>query len=149
MEIRKQKLSLRKQSKNRLKSNLGDRMMTTRLSDIKHDKHTLDAKGQVLGRLATKTAKLLTGKNKSYFTRHLDCGDFVTIINAKEVQTTGKKDQTKIYTSYSGYPAGLKKISLQNLRQTKPERVIYHAVSGMLPDNKLKKFWLNRLTINP
>lgn len=122
--------------------------MTTKLSDIKHEKHTIDAKDQVLGRLSTQVATLLVGKTKPYFTRHLDCGDFVTVVNAKQIVATGKKMQTKSYTSYSGYPGGLKRTSLKNLQEKHPERVLYHAISGMLPDNKLKKFWLSRLTIN-
>lgn len=122
--------------------------MTTKLSDIKHDKHTIDADGKVLGRLATEVAVLLMGKKKPYFVRHLDCGDFVTVSNAKGIKVTGNKLQKKVYTSYSGYPAGLKRTVLKDMLSKNPEKVVYNAVVGMLPDNKLKKFWVNRLTIN-
>ncbi len=122
--------------------------MTTKISTVKHDKHEIDAQEQVLGRLATKVATLLMGKGKPYFVNYLDCGDFVTVKNAALVATTGKKRLTKKYTRYSGYPAGLKTTSLQKMQAEKPEEVIRHAVAGMLPDNKLKKFWIARLTIN-
>lgn len=121
--------------------------MTTKLSDIKHEKHTIDAQDQVLGRLATQIATLLMGKSKTYFVRHLDCGDFVTVTNAGKIKVTGNKSQNKTYTRYSGYPAGLKKIAMKDLLVKNPAQVIKHAVEGMLPDNKLKKFWVNRLEI--
>ncbi|KKU90677.1 MAG: 50S ribosomal protein L13 [Microgenomates group bacterium GW2011_GWA1_48_10] len=121
--------------------------MITKLSDIKHDKHTLDAKDVVLGRLATRAATLLVGKSKPYFTRHLDCGDFVTVSSAAGVKITGNKEAKKTYTRYSGYPGGLKKTTLKTLKASNPTKVIYNAISGMLPDNKLKKFWLARLKI--
>ncbi|MEK7565455.1 MAG: 50S ribosomal protein L13 [Patescibacteria group bacterium] len=122
-------------------------MNDTKVSDIKHESHTLDADGQILGRLATKIASLLVGKSKSYFVRHLDCGDFVIINNAAKVKVTGKKETDKLYTHYSGYPGGLKTKTLRMIRKEKPTAIIHHAVSGMLPNNKLKKFWMERLTI--
>src|SRR5574340_385217 len=112
--------------------------MIPKVSDIKHDKHEIDAQGQVLGRLATTVATLLVGKNKPYFVRHLDCGDFVTVKNAAKITVTGKKETTKKYTRYSGYPGGLKTTTLKKLRTEKPEEVVRHAIIGMLPDNKLK-----------
>lgn len=119
--------------------------MPTKLSDIKHAKHEVDADGQVLGRLATRVATLLTGKNKPYFTRHLDCGDFVTVANASKVKVSGKKELNKKYPRFSGYPGGLKTKTLSKLRQEKPEEIIRHAVLGMLPKNKLQKIWIARL----
>lgn len=116
--------------------------MNTKLADIKHEKHEIDAKDQVLGQLATKIATLLVGKAKPYFTRHLDCGDFVTVTNSKEVKVTGKKTEKKIYTRYSGYPNGIRRIALKNMD---PDEVIRHAVKGMLPNNKLRDVWLARL----
>lgn len=121
--------------------------MQTKLSDIKHGKHTVDAQGKVLGRLATEVAQLLMGKSKTYFVRHLDCGDYVTVTNAKDIKITGNKLQNKTYTSYSGYPAGLKRVAMKDLMKKNPNKVVYNAVVGMLPDNKLKKFWVNRLDI--
>lgn len=123
--------------------------MTTKLSDIKHDKHELDAQGQILGRLATKVATILVGKNKPYFVRHLDCGDFVTVTNAARVQVTGKKEEKKMYDSYSGYPGGRKVKPLNVLRAQKPTEIIHQAVWGMLPNNKLRDIWIKRLIIKP
>ncbi|TSC54370.1 MAG: large subunit ribosomal protein L13 [Microgenomates group bacterium LiPW_16] len=93
----------------------------TRQSEIKRDWHLVDAKGQILGRLATVIAGLLMGKTKPYFVRHLDCGDFVVVINAKDVKVTGKKEKQKIYTRYSGYPGGLKRETLGQLRKVSRE----------------------------
>lgn len=122
--------------------------MTTKLSDIKHEKHSLDAKNQVLGRFATKVAGLLVGKSKPYFVRHLDCGDFVSVTNTKDIKITGSKLQNKSYTTFSGYPGGLKRIAMKDMLKKNPEKVLYNAIVGMLPDNKLKKFWESRLTIS-
>lgn len=119
----------------------------TRLKQIKHEKQEVDATDQVLGRLATQVATLLMGKAKSYFVRHLDCGDFVKISNAAKIKITGKKAMTKKYTHFSGYPGGLKTTTLKKLQAEKPDEVIRHAVIGMLPNNKLKKYWVARLSV--
>ena len=121
--------------------------MTTKLADIKHEKHEIDAGGQILGRLATQVATLLMGKKKPYFVRHLDCGDFVTVTNAAKVKTTGNKEITKVYTRFSGYPGGLKSKTLKAVREENPGRIVHHAVLGMLPKNKLQRIWISRLTI--
>jgi len=121
----------------------------TKAKEIKRDWHLLDAKEKILGRLATQIAPLLMGKDKPYFTRHLDCGDYVVVINAQEVRVTGKKEEQKIYYRHSGYPGGLKAISLSKLRAEHPERIIIEAVSGMLPNNKLKAKMLTRLYVYP
>lgn len=120
--------------------------MITKLSDIKHDKHEVSADGVILGQLASRVATLLVGKNKPYFTRHLDCGDSVTVTSAGKVKVTGKKEEKK-YTSFSGYPGGLKITTLKRLREENPERIIRHAVYGMLPNNKLRDRWIARLDI--
>lgn len=121
-------------------------MKTTKISDISHLKHDIDAKDQTLGRLATKVANLLVGKSKPYFTRHLDCGDFVTVTNAKEIKVSGKKREQKLYTHYSGYAGGLKTRTFKDVQKTRPEEIIHHAVWGMLPNNKLRDIWIKRLT---
>lgn len=121
----------------------------TKAKEIKREWHLVDAKDQVLGRLATQIAQLLMGKNKPYFTRHLDCGDYVVVINAKEVKVTGKKEKQKIYYRHSGYPGGLKETPLWMLREKHPERIIINAVFGMLPKNKLRKGMLVRLKVQP
>ena len=122
---------------------------TTKAKEIKREWHLIDAKDKVLGRLATKIAQLLMGKNKPYFTHHLDCGDYVVVINAKEVKVTGKKEKQKIYYHHSGYPGGLKETPLWMLREKHPERIIINAVSGMLPKNKLRAGRLTRLKVQP
>jgi len=119
----------------------------TRESDIKRDWHLLDAKDQILGRLTTGIVQLLMGKSKPYFVRHLDCGDFVVVINAKEIQVTGRKEKQKKYYRHSGYPGGFKVRTLAELRQTQPEKIIYEAVKGMLPQNKLRDRMLTRLYV--
>lgn len=121
--------------------------MTTKLADIKHEKHNIDAKGKVLGKLATEVATLLVGKRKPYFVRHLDCGDFVTVVNAKDIVLTGKKWTEKKYTRYSGYPGGLRTTTPKEMAKVKPEEIVRHAILGMLPKNKLSKFWVARLDV--
>lgn len=120
---------------------------TTQLKDIKRNWYLFDACEVVLGRLATQVAELLMGKNKPYFSRHLDCGDYVVIINAEKVRVTGKKEQDKKYYHHSGYPSGLKQKSLAEVRGEHPERLLEHAVSGMLPKNKLRAAMLKRLKV--
>lgn len=119
----------------------------TKQSEIKRAWHIIDVKDQILGRSATQIAEVLMGKSKSYFARNMDCGDYVVVINAKEVKTTGKKEENKVYTRYSGYPGGLRKESLRHLRERRPEEVIRHAVSGMLPHNRLHDKMLARLHV--
>ena len=119
----------------------------TKAQHIKRDWHIIDLKDQTLGRIATQIALLLMGKNKPYFVRNLDCGDFVVLINAKQIKVTGKKEQNKAYARHSGYPGGFKSETLRELRVRKPEDIILHAVKGMLPDNRLKAKMLTRLFI--
>jgi len=120
---------------------------STKASDIERQWHVLDASDKILGKLATEAAKLLMGKHKPIFTRHLDTGDFVVIINAKKVRVTGKKMEQKLYHSHSGYPGGLKTINLERLMATNPTRVIEHAVKGMLPHNRLGAKMLKKLKV--
>lgn len=119
----------------------------TKASEIKREKHIIDVKDKILGRVATDIAKLLMGKGKPYFVRNLDCGDFVTVIHAKYVTLTGKKETNKQYFRYSGYPGGLTIETAGKLRARKPEELILHAVKGMLPQNKLRDTMLGRLKI--
>lgn len=119
----------------------------TRLSDIKRDWHLIDVNGKNLGRVSTQISVLLMGKKKPYFVRNLDCGDYVVIINSSLVKTTGGKELKKKYYRYSGYPGGLTIETLEKLRQRRPEEVIRHAVSGMLPQNRLRDRMLARLFI--
>lgn len=119
----------------------------TRLKDIRRNWHLFDMKEKVLGRLATEIAQKLMGKSKPYFVPNLDCGDYVVVVNAKSTVVTGKKHEQKIYSSYSGYPGGLKKKSFKQLIIENPARIIREAISGMLPKNKLKRQMLKRLFI--
>jgi large subunit ribosomal protein L13 len=107
--------------------------------------HLIDAQGQVLGRVATEAAVKLMGKNKTDFARHLDMGDHVVILNAEQIAVTGSKESQKLYHRHSGYPGGFRKTTLTQLRASKPTEILHHAISGMLPDNKLKASMLRRL----
>ena len=111
--------------------------------------HLVDADGRTLGRLATRVAILLRGKNKPIFAPHQDTGDFVVVINAKKVSLTGKKWKEKIYVHHSGYPGGLKEASAEKIREKKPERLITMAVQGMLPKTKLGKKLIKKLKVYP
>ena len=119
----------------------------TKASDVKRAWHLVDFKEQVLGRTATSVAHMLMGKSKPYFVRNLDCGDYVVVINAKDVKVTGRKEDQKKYYRHSGYPGGFREETLKNLRQRKPEDIIVHAVKGMLPQNKLRDRMLTRLFV--
>jgi large subunit ribosomal protein L13 len=120
---------------------------STKASDIKREWHLIDASDKVLGRLATRIAGLLMGKHKPLFSRHLDVGDYVVVINAEQVRVTGNKSKQKVYYRHSGYPGGLKSINLERLMQTHPTRAIEHAVKGMLPHTRLGAQMMKRLRI--
>lgn len=111
--------------------------------------YLVDAKDQVLGRLATKIARIIRGKNKAIFTPNSDTGDFVVVINAEKVRMTGKRELLKDYAHYSGYPGGLKIRSFEELISKKPEFVIESAVKGMLPKNRLGKKLIKKLKVYP
>jgi large subunit ribosomal protein L13 len=116
-------------------------------SEIKRTWHLVDAKDQVLGRLATEVATKLTGKTKAAYVPYLDTGDYVVVTNAKDVKVTGKKMQQKKYVRHSGYPGGYKEESLERLINRRPEEVIRHAVKGMLPKTKLGDKMIKKLHI--
>jgi len=107
----------------------------------------VDAQNQVLGRLATKVARIIRGKNKAIFTPHSDTGDFVVVINAGKVKFTGKRQTLKTYSHHSGYPGGLKTKSIQELMSKKPEFVVQNAVQGMLPKNRLGNKLIKKLKV--
>jgi len=109
----------------------------------------VDASDLVLGRLATKISGILRGKDHPYYTPFFDCGDFVIVINAKKVKLTGGKEEQKLYYRHSGYRGGLKEITYQRMLATHPERVVLHAVKGMLPKNKLSYKLLTKLKVYP
>lgn len=109
--------------------------------------YLIDAKDQVLGRLATKVARIIRGKEKPEFTPNMDTGDFVIVINADKVKVTGKRDELKEYKHYSGYPGGLKSKSFAELMQKNPEFIIENAVKGMLPKNRLGRKLIKKLKV--
>lgn len=119
----------------------------TRTKDIIRAWHTIDVNEAILGRSATKIAALLMGKGKPYFAKNMDCGDYVVVTNALTVKVTGNKEKAKVYTRYSGYPGGIHRARLEEVRAKKPTEIVRHAVSGMLPKNKLRDQWLKRLYI--
>ncbi|MFH1753823.1 MAG: 50S ribosomal protein L13 [Candidatus Omnitrophota bacterium] len=116
-------------------------------SEVTRSWFVVDAKDKVLGRLATQIATVLRGKHKTSFTPHVDCGDGVIVINAKELKVTGKKMEQKLYKTYSGYPSGLKEKTLETMLASKPTKVIMLAVKNMLPKNKIGAKMIKRLKV--
>lgn len=116
-------------------------------ADIKHDWYLIDAEGKTLGKLAAEVASILRGKKKPIYTPHVDCGDYVVIINAEKVAVTGKKENEKIYKHHTGYPGGLKETTLKEMRAKKPEEIIRHAVKGMMPKGKLGRQMYKKLKV--
>ena len=126
-------------------------MVTTQpiKDQIEKDWFLVDAENKILGRLASKIASILKGKNKPIFTPYLDTGDFVVVINAQKIKLTGRKLNDKVYYHYSGYPGGMKSTTPKDLLQKKPEEVIRKAVWGMLPKNSLGRQMLTKLKVYP
>ena len=116
-------------------------------SEVSRDWYLVDAEGKTLGRVCTAIATILRGKNKVTFTPHVDGGDYVVVVNAEKIQVTGKKNMQKLYTTHSGYFGGLKQVTFNEMQAKKPEEIIYHAVNGMLPKNKLRSSMMKRLKV--
>ena len=117
--------------------------------EIKREWRVIDASGKTLGRLASQIATILRGKHKPIYTPWLDTGDYVIVVNASKVRVTGKKAEQKVYYRHSGYPGGLKSITLGQLMQKDPCQVIEHAVKGMLPKGPLGRAMLRKLKVYP
>jgi large subunit ribosomal protein L13 len=115
--------------------------------EVERKWYVVDAEGKTLGRLASQVAAILRGKNKPTYTPHIDCGDYVIVINAEKVKVTGKKMTDKIYTSYSGFPGGKKEVPLQEMQAKKPDEVVRHAVKGMMPEGKLGRQMFKKLKV--
>jgi len=115
--------------------------------EIKRKWFLINAEGEILGRLAVKIAKILSGKEKPIYTPHLDVGDFVVVINAEKIKVTGNKKEKKVYYRHSGYPGGLKKKTYEEILKENPERIIKEAVKGMLPKNKLGRRMFKKLKV--
>ena len=116
-------------------------------AEVERKWYVVDAEGKTLGRLASEVASVLRGKNKPIYTPHVDCGDYVIVINAEKVEVTGKKRKEKIYKRHTGYPGGLRELSFEKLQAKKPEEIINHAVKGMLPKGKLGRQMFKKLKV--
>ncbi|SHK35366.1 50S ribosomal protein L13 [Paramaledivibacter caminithermalis] len=116
-------------------------------NEVERKWYLVDAEGKTLGRLATQVATILRGKHKPTFTPHVDTGDFVIILNAEKVKLTGKKLDQKMYRWHTGYPGGLKERSYRDMINNKPEKVIFSAVKGMLPKNRLGRQMIKKLRV--
>ena len=123
------------------------RTFTQKQEEIERNWYIVDAEGETLGRLASRIAPILKGKHKPVYTPHLDCGDFVIIVNAEKVRVTGRKMDQKLYHRHSGYPGGLRSISLKDQLAKHPERVLQAAIRGMLPKNRLGRRMLKKLKV--
>jgi large subunit ribosomal protein L13 len=123
------------------------RTFTQKQAEIERDWYVVDAQGETLGRLASRIAPILKGKHKPSYTPHLDCGDFVIIVNAEKVRVTGRKLDQKFYHRHSGYPGGLRSTSLRDQLDKYPERVLQAAIRGMLPKNKLGRRMIKKLKV--
>ncbi|MFH1454681.1 MAG: 50S ribosomal protein L13 [Armatimonadota bacterium] len=120
---------------------------TVKKETMQRSWYVMDAEGKSLGRLSTRIAGILTGKNKPVYARDIDRGDFVVVVNAGKIRITGRKQEDKKYYRHSGYPGGLKVISMKELLLKRPSRIIEHAVKGMLPKNKLRDKRMKRLKV--
>ncbi len=123
------------------------RTYSPKLADIQRRWHVIDAAGQPLGRLAVQVATLLKGKHKVIYSPHLDVGDYVIVVNASKVMVTGKKTTQKTYYRHSMYPGGLKTATFIHVQQKFPERIIEHAIKGMLPHSPLGSEMLRKLKV--
>lgn len=115
--------------------------------NIERKWYVVDAKGKTLGRLASQVASILKGKHKPIYSPHIDTGDFVIVINASQVHLTGKKREQKLYRHHSGYPGGLKEIPFERMIKEKPREVVYRAVWGMIPHNRLGRKMISKLKV--
>ena len=118
-------------------------------NEIERKCFLIDAKGQILGRLATRIATILMGKDEPFYTPHMECGDQVIVINAKEICVTGRKEKEKIYQRYTGYPGGRRTFTFEQIQARRPELILSEAVRRMLPKNRLADKMLKRLRVYP
>jgi len=130
-----------------MRSSASQRTYSPKKTDLVHQWHVLDAEGQTLGRLATQAASLLRGKHNPRYVPHLDCGDYVVIVNAEKIVVSGRKASQKTYYRHSGYPGGLKEETLERLMHRKPERVVELAIKGMLPHTALGRAMYKKLRV--
>jgi large subunit ribosomal protein L13 len=115
--------------------------------EVERKWYVVDAEGQTLGRLATRIAAVLRGKNKAQYTPHVDTGDFVVVINADRIEVTGRKSEQKMYYRHTGYPGGLKEVSYERMMDRKPTEIVRKAVWGMMPKSRLARAQFKKLKI--
>jgi len=120
---------------------------SVRAQDVERNWFVIDAQGQTLGRLTSRIASILRGKHKPEYTPHVDCGDYVIVVNAEKIHVTGRKLSQKKYYRHSGYPGGLKQVTLRDQLQKFPDRVVESAVRGMLPKNRLGRQMFKKLKV--
>ncbi len=120
---------------------------STKAAEIKHEWQVIDASGETLGRLASRIAQLLMGKHKPNFVRNLDTGDYVVVLNADKIRVSGDKMRQKIYYHHTGYPGGMKRMSLREMMAQHPTRALEHAVRGMIPHNHLGDRLITKLKV--
>ncbi|MGQ9631237.1 MAG: 50S ribosomal protein L13 [bacterium] len=120
---------------------------SVKAKDIQRKWYVVDAEGKILGRLASRVAQILRGKHKTIFTPHLDTGDHVIVINADKIRVTGKKMEQRMYYSHSGYPGGFKARKMGDIFAKHPERLVFNAIKGMLPHNRLGRKMLTKLRV--
>jgi len=120
---------------------------TVKLADVRHDWFVVDASGQVLGRLASRVARILSGKHRTNYVPYLDMGDFVVVTNAEKIKLTGAKLDVKVYRRHTGFPGGLKTVAAREQQAKFPERMIEDAVRGMLPKSKMGRKQLKKLKV--
>ena len=121
--------------------------VSVRKEDVVHKWYVVDAENQVVGRLASEVAKILHGKHKPLYTPHVDTGDYVIIINADKVVLTGNKWAQKLYRWHTGYTGGYREVTAEKMRQRRPERIVEHAIRGMLPKTKLGRAMFRKLKV--
>ncbi len=122
---------------------------TAKPAEVKRDWFVVDASGKALGRLASEIARRLRGKHKAEYTPHVDTGDYIVVINAKQVKVSGNKSRDKLYHHHTGYPGGIKTINFEKLIEKKPEKIIETAVKGMLPKGPLGREMFRKLKVYP
>lgn len=115
--------------------------------EVERKWYVVDAEGKTLGRMASEVAAVLRGKNKPTYTPHVDCGDYVIVINAAKVEVTGKKRKEKIYKRHTGYPGGLREVTFEKLQEKHPEEIVRHAIKGMMPNGKLGRQMYKKLKV--
>ncbi|QEP42440.1 50S ribosomal protein L13 [Ectothiorhodospiraceae bacterium BW-2] len=126
---------------------IGTKTFSAKAEQVQRDWYVVNADGKTLGRLATEIARRLRGKHKPEYTPHVDTGDYIIVVNAAKIRVSGKKTTDKMYYHHTGFPGGIKEISFDKQLQKAPERIIQHAVKGMLPKNPLGRAMFRKLKV--